>query len=121
MAKIEPSAATPAAIPTWRKVELMPEAMPERRGSTTPTATAASGVLNRPAPTPATISPGTRWVQPEEAEIPRISRRPIPTRMNPGPMESRAGTLELSRPAMPALRKIAPLRTSSRSPVAIAE
>ena len=30
--KIEPSAAMPMAMPTWRKVELTPEAIPERSG-----------------------------------------------------------------------------------------
>ena len=35
----------PVAMPTWRKVELMPDAMPARRGSTTPTAAVASAGL----------------------------------------------------------------------------
>ena len=55
----------PVAMPTWRNVELMPEAMPARRGSTTPTAVDASGGLTRPTPTPATIRPGIRWVHVE--------------------------------------------------------
>ena len=41
--KIAPSPAMPVAMPTWRKVLLMPEAMPLRRGRTTPTAVEASG------------------------------------------------------------------------------
>ena len=55
-----PSSAMPVAIPTWRKVELMPEAMPARCGGTTPTAVEASGGFTIPAPAPATIIPGIR-------------------------------------------------------------
>src|SRR4051794_20226491 len=58
--KIAPSAATPVAIPTCRKVELIPLAMPARTGSTTPTAVDASGTLMKPAPTPATRKPGMK-------------------------------------------------------------
>ena len=43
----------------------MPEAIPARAGSTTPTAVEASGVFTRPAPMPATIIPGSRCVQSE--------------------------------------------------------
>ena len=55
--KIAPQAAMPVAMPTWRKVELMPEAMPARRGSTTPTAAVASAGLTMPMPTPVTMKP----------------------------------------------------------------
>src|ERR1700710_3125743 len=50
VARIEPRAATLVAIPTWRKVLLMPEAIPAWRGSTTPTAVEASGGVNTPPP-----------------------------------------------------------------------
>ncbi len=60
VARMLPSAATPVAIPIWRNVELIPEAIPARAGSTTPTAVDASGTLTRPQPTPATIIPGSR-------------------------------------------------------------
>ena len=43
--KIAPSPAMPVAMPTWRNVELMPDAMPARCGSTTPTAAVASAGL----------------------------------------------------------------------------
>ncbi len=66
----------PVAIPTCRNVELIPDAIPARAGSTTPTAVDASGTLTSPAPTPATIRPGSRWVQSELASSPRISSRP---------------------------------------------
>ena len=35
LARIVPNAATPVAIPTWRSVELIPEAIPARSGGTT--------------------------------------------------------------------------------------
>ena len=37
----------PVAIPTWRKVLLMPEAMPLRAGGTTPIAVEASGGVDQ--------------------------------------------------------------------------
>src|ERR1700712_5747608 len=58
----EPKVAMPVAIPTCRKVELMPEAMPDRAGSTTPTAVEANGGLTSPVPTPAMNRPGMRAV-----------------------------------------------------------
>jgi len=91
----------PVAMPTWRKVELMPEAMPDREGGTTPTAVEASGVLMNPVPMPATIMPGIRCVQSEDGLRPRISSSPVPTRMNPPPIISRTGTTVVSRPARP--------------------
>jgi hypothetical protein len=45
VAKIEPSAAMPVAMPTWRNVELTPDAMPAWCGGTTPIAVEASGGL----------------------------------------------------------------------------
>ena len=60
----------PVAMPTWRNVELMPEAMPERSTVTTPTAVDASGVLIMPTPTPHTIRPGIRCVHDESAWMP---------------------------------------------------
>ena len=91
-AKIEPSAAIPVAMPTWRSVELMPDAIPARAGSTTPTAVEASGTLTSPAPRPATIIPGSRCVQSEPGVRPRISSSPTPISTKPGPISSRVGT-----------------------------
>ena len=48
----------PVAMPTWRKVLLMPEAMPLRAGGTTPTAVVASGGFTMPTPTPGDHEPG---------------------------------------------------------------
>ena len=58
--KIAPRPAMPVAIPTWRNVLLMPDAMPARRGSTTLTAIEASGGLTIPMPMPPTMKPGSR-------------------------------------------------------------
>ena len=52
----------PVAMPTWRNVLLMPDAMPLRRGATTPIAVEASGGLTMPIPTPATRKPGSSAV-----------------------------------------------------------
>ena len=92
LARMRPSAATPVAIPIWRKVELMPEAMPARAGSTTPTAVDASGTFTRPQPTPETIIPGSRWVQSLVGVIPVISTRPAPISTKPGAIRSFVGT-----------------------------
>ena len=61
--KIAPSAAMPVAMPTCRNVELMPDAMPARRGSTTPTAAVASAGLTRPMPAPQIRKPASSAVQ----------------------------------------------------------
>ena len=58
--KIAPSPAIPVAIPTWRNVLLIPDAIPARRGSTTLTAVEASGALTSPMPMPPTMKPGSR-------------------------------------------------------------
>ncbi len=112
-----PSRAMPVAMPTWRKVELMPEAMPACCGGTTPTAVEASGGFTRPTPTPATIIPGMRWVQVEPALSPRISSRLTPMMIRPGPISSRTGTREESLPATVALTRMAPDRYITRTPV----
>ena len=66
----------PVAMPTWRKVLLMPEAMPLREWCTTPTAVEASGGLIRPTPTPASRKPGISVVQPELASTAVIASSP---------------------------------------------
>ena len=79
-----PSKAMPVAMPTWRNVELMPEAMPARCGRTTPTAVEASGGLTRPTPTPATMNPGMRWVQSELAVEAAHEQQPDADEHQPG-------------------------------------
>ena len=49
----------PIAMPTWRNVSLMPEAMPLCSLGTTETATSATAGLMRPTPTPARMKPGS--------------------------------------------------------------
>src|SRR4051812_16998967 len=61
--KIAPQTATPTATPTWRKVSLMPAAMPLRSLGTTLRATSATTGLSRPTPMPATRKPGSSVVQ----------------------------------------------------------
>ena len=74
--KIAPSAAVPVAIPTWRKVLLIPEAIPARAALTTPIATEAIPGLVIPMPIPATIEPASSVVQLSATSIPCISVRP---------------------------------------------
>ncbi len=121
LVRMLPSAATPVAMPTWRNVELMPDAMPARWGATTPTAVDASGGLMRPAPAPDTIRPGSRCVQLWPGSTPRINSRPTPTSTKPGAISQRTGTTDDSRPAIAATTKIAPLSGRNRRPVCSAE
>jgi len=58
--KIEPRAAMPVAMPIWRNVALVPDAMPAWCGGTTPMAVEASGGLTMPEPSPAMMNPGIR-------------------------------------------------------------
>ena len=78
---------------------------------------ALAGASVIPTPSPPTIIPGIRWVQPDCALSPRISSRPTPTRISPGPMSSRIGTFDVSRPATVALTRMAPDRNMTRTPV----
>ena len=77
----------PVAMPTCRNVELMPEAMPERRGSTTPMAAVASAGLVRPMPPPATRKPASSAVQSSPGSTPRISSSPMPDERQPAGQE----------------------------------
>ncbi|SKY57143.1 Uncharacterised protein [Mycobacteroides abscessus subsp. abscessus] len=111
----------PTAMPICRNVVLMPDAMPERCTSTTPTAVAARGGLTRPLPMPAMIRPGMRCVHDEFSSRPAIKNSPTPTMSRPGPMSQRSGTFSDSRPAIVALTIVQPDITSSRTPVCSAE
>ena len=73
----------PVATPTCRNVELMPDAMPERRGSTTPIAAVASAGLVMPMPPPAIRKPASSAVQSSPGSTPRMSSRPMPTSASP--------------------------------------
>ena len=98
--KTAPRPAIPVAIPTWRKVELIPEAIPQRSCGTTPIAVEASGGLTRPMPAPASTKPGISTVQVEEASTVVIASRPMPDSSRPEPSSRRTGTRTLSLPAI---------------------
>ena len=92
-ARIVPSAATPVAMPTWRSVELIPDAIPARAGSTTPTAVETSGTLTKPGADAADDHPGQQ-VRPvrgrRQAAHQQQARRRSAT--NPGAISIRRGT-----------------------------
>jgi hypothetical protein len=94
----------PVAIPTWRKVVLMPEAIPDRCGGTTPTAVDASGGLIRPTPAPATRKPASSAVQSEFTVRPCMRSSPAETSTSPTPISARTGTVLDSRPAIGATK-----------------
>ena len=106
----------PVAIPTWRKVELIPEAMPERSWGTTPIAVEASGGLTRPTPAPARMKPGISTVQVEAASIVVIASRPRPISARPEPSSRRTGMRTLSRPAIGATMNDSSVVGRNRSP-----
>ncbi len=117
LAKIAPRPAIPTAMPTWRKVLLMPEPTPAFSLLTVPTAAEASTGFVTPEPTPETIIPASRTVQPEVAEIIVISARPTAIRPSPPPISRRGGTRPDSRPAIGAARMIGMVSGRNRSPV----
>src|SRR5918994_2889577 len=114
--KIAPRAATPVAIPTWRKVLLIPDAIPARNGATTPIAVEAIAGLVSPMPTPATRKPGSSVVQSSPTSIPRISSRPTPTSIRPRPSRIRAGIRPDSFPAIGATKKESRVMGRNRTP-----
>ena len=119
--KMVPSAAMPVAMPTCRKVELAPEAIPAWCGGTTPIAVEASGGFTSPEPNPETMNPGIRCVHDDVPLRPVMRISPMPTTSRPGPTSQRAGTRSLSRPAIVAVTSWARLMTASRSPASSAE
>ena len=94
----------PVAMPTCRKVLLIPEPIPARCGGTTPTAVEASGGLMSPTPTPAMRNPGSRTVQAESASSRASSSSAIPIRNSPPLIMIRTGTVEDSLPAIGATK-----------------
>ena len=81
--KIAPQAAIPTAIPTWRKVSLIPAAMPLCSFGTTLRATSAITGLSNPTPMPLTTNPASSAVHSESTLSPVISSRPSPVRARP--------------------------------------
>ena len=102
--KIEPSAAMPVAMPTWRKVEFTPLAMPARATGTTPTAVDASGGLIIPIPTPghdqAGDQVGPRGVVADAVE----EQQPDPEDQEARRDQPLTGTRSVSRPAIAAAK-----------------
>ena len=111
----------PVAMPICRKVELMPDAMPDLSGVTTPTAVEASGTLMKPMPMPATTRPGMIAVHDVSGPMRVSSDRPMPVTMKPGAMSHFVGTVFVSRPAAAEAKKASPDRNSSRQPAPRAE
>ena len=94
---------------------LIPDAIPARSGSTIPIAADASGTLTARAD--AGDDHAGKKVGPRRGDLtPLISRSPTPTRTKPGAITIRRD-LPLSRPAIPDVRKIAPVSGRNRSPV----
>jgi hypothetical protein len=100
----------PTATPTWRKVSLIPAAIPLRSLGTTLSATSAITGFSSPTPPPRTRKPPSRVVHSDPVSIPDISSRPPPATPRPVAIMTRAGIRESSAPAMGAARKLATVR-----------
>ena len=87
--KSAPRAATPMASPPVRKVLLIPEAMPDRSGATTPKPIRAIAGLTMPMPRPVSNNPGMRTSQVEEALMANIVSMPTAVIAMPAPSTSR--------------------------------
>ena len=105
-------------MPTWRKVLLAPDAMPLRSGGTTEMADDASTGLTAPIPIPATMKPGSRTVQPDEAWVVPISRQPTAIRRRAVPRRYRAWMRTVSFPEMGATMKASIVMGRKRTPAA---
>ena len=119
--KTAPSPATPVAIPTWRKVVLIPEPMPDFSTGTTAIAAWPMPGLVMPMPMPATRKPTSSVVQPESGETPCISSRPTPTVASPTPSRTRIGILFESAPEIGATMKPSTVSGRKRRPASSGE
>ena len=81
--KIAPQTATPTATPTWRKVSLMPAAMPLRSFGTTLSATSPITGLRSPTPAPRTRNPPSSVVHSESGADPGHQQQPEPDTASP--------------------------------------
>ncbi len=97
--KIAPQAAMPTAIPTWRKVSLIPAAIPLCSLGTTLRGTSAMTGLSRPTPIPLTTNPASGAVHSESRLSPPASSRPTPVSASPALIRYRACTLASAIPA----------------------
>ena len=114
--KMAPRPAIPVAMPTWRKVLLIPDAIPLREWCTTPIAVDASSGLISPTPAPASRNPGISVVQPEPGSTAVIASSPAPTRIKPAPSRRRTGTRTLRRPEIGATTKETSVTGKKRRP-----
>ena len=111
----------PVAMPTWRKVVLIPDAMPLRMGSTTPMAVEASGGLTSPIPTPQSRKPGSSVVHAESTVTPCMSSSPTPTSVRPPPRKPRTGRRSESFPAIGATTNDSSVIGRKRTPASSGE
>ena len=121
LSRIAPSTAIPVAIPTWRKVLLIPDAIPAFCGGTTLTAVEASGGFTSPIPIPPTMNPGSSVVQLELGVIPWMRRSASPTTAIPPPSRNRTGIRTDSRPATGETKNASSESGRKRTPASIGE
>src|SRR5881397_1083454 len=86
----------PVAIPTWRNVEFVPDAIPARDGGTTAIAVDARAGFVTPTPAPMRMNPGSNAVQLEVTVMLRSRRRPIAQSVSPPASRKRTGTRAVS-------------------------
>ena len=113
----------PVAMPTWRKVELTPEAMPARSGATTPTAVEASGTLISPMPRPGDDQARGSGASTSEStgDAAHQQQPDARSRRSPGAISHFVGTWLVSRPATIAATNDMPERNRKRTPASTAE
>ena len=119
--KTAPRPATPVAIPTWRKVVLIPEPIPDFSTGTTAIAAWPIPGLVMPMPMPATMKPTSSVVHSESGETPCISSSPSPTTASPVPSRTRIGILFESTPEIGATMKPSTVSGRKRSPASSGE
>ena len=107
----------PVAIPSWRKVLLIPDAIPARSCRTVETAVDASGAFDHPDPDAADMKPGSRVVQSEPTLMRLISHIAIAFSASPAPSRIRIGMRVDSRPAIGAATNETRLSGRKRRPV----
>ena len=107
----------PVAIPSWRKVLLIPDAIPARSWRTVETAVDASGALTIPIPMPPITKPGIRLGQFEPTLMRLIDHIAIAFSASPAPSRIRIGMRVESRPAIGAATNETRLSGRKQRPV----
>ena len=99
--KIAPREATPVAIPTWRKVVLIPEPIPAfSTGTTAIAAWPMPGLVDADPDAGEEEARRAAPRRPSRRRAPCISNSPTPTRPRPTPSRTRIGTRLESEPAI---------------------